>query len=114
MKGFLNEVMEKEEKKLSNSAEKFPELFKAGCDLIVSELGEKPFHVRGPLNAAVMDGIFSTILIHKDKVVNNISQSYEELINDATFTETTRVSTSDKSTINKKIALIKEKLLVDK
>lgn len=55
MKEYLNLHMRKNRKGKSREVKLFSEQFLQTCELIIKKLGNKPFHIRGPLNTSVLD-----------------------------------------------------------
>ena len=99
MKEFLNVNMEKERNGKSPRVKHFVENFIKAAEMIVKKLGEKPFHVRGPLNSAVLDSIFCIFLDNIDKLPGDIDQRFRKLVEDESYKETTYYSTSDASVL---------------
>lgn len=110
MKEFLNGVMEREINADSSLVMSFGERFPRAAELIVSRLGEKPFHVRRPLNSSVMDAVFCTILEHVDKMPADLDVRYKGLLSDEKFTTATSISTSDKKTVELRFQLAEKYL----
>jgi uncharacterized protein with ParB-like and HNH nuclease domain len=102
MKGFLNTFVAKINKLDKNSLEKRIETlsdhFSNACRLIISNLPEKPFHLRGRINYAAMDSIFVTIM-SMDKLPNDIAERYKRLIKDDDYITAATINTSDDSTL---------------
>jgi hypothetical protein len=57
MKEWLNNAMRLNTSFSSAKAKRFLTLFPQTCGTVVESLGERPFHVRGPLNSAVLDAV---------------------------------------------------------
>lgn len=103
MKGFLNRYMEKtrriaeeERAKLIAQARK---VFERTCQIINERLPNKPFHLRGRINYAVMDSIFNA-LATIEVVPDDMDNRYKRLIEDAEFVETATINTSDSKTLH--------------
>lgn len=82
MKEFLNLTMHAEKKGKSSRVQHFVENFPKATKLIIDKLGEKPFHIRGPLNSAALDSIFCTIIDNIEQLPKDIDQRYKKLIAD--------------------------------
>ncbi|HMH45131.1 MAG TPA: DUF262 domain-containing protein [Pyrinomonadaceae bacterium] len=95
MKEFLNKTMRAEQNGTSAKVQKFQRDFPKAARVIVEKLGEKPFHVRGPLNTSVLDAVFCTILESLDHIPRDLSQRFKTLLQDKTFEQATYYSTSD-------------------
>ncbi|WP_206363814.1 hypothetical protein, partial [Pseudomonas viridiflava] len=69
---------------------------------IVDNLGEKPFHIRGPLNFAVLDSVYVAIA-NSERLNEDISLSYQMLLKDREYASAVSVSTSDDKSIKLRI-----------
>jgi len=95
MKAFLNKAMDQNRKASSREIKNFQDLFSKAAEIIVEKLGEKPFHVRGPLNTSVLDSVFCTILSNIKHLPNDLKERFENLLNDSNFDDSTRTATTD-------------------
>lgn len=111
MKEFLNHAMQKNRSGSSDRVARFKEVFPKAADIIVRNLGNKPFHIRGPLNTSVLDSIFCTIMDHLEQIPDDISTRYTNLLDDNLFKETTFAATTDAKIIKKRFE-ITEKYLI--
>jgi len=112
MKEFLNITMNKNRNGDSPRLKKFVEKFQTTCFLIIQELGEKPFHLRGPMNTSALDSVFCTLMDNSNNMPNNLSQKYDILKKDEAFYEYTTAGTTDSRTLKKRFELVK-KILID-
>lgn len=113
MKEFLNKAMEKEKPGNSRRFREFELNFPKVTKIIIDKLGEKPFHVRGPLNSAVLDSVFCIFLDNIDKLPRDTNQRFVNLIKEESYKETTFLSTSDASVLTKRFGMA-QSYLVDK
>lgn len=111
MKEYLNVNMRNERHGKSNRVHLFIRDFPMAAKLIIEKLGEKPFHIRGPLNSAAMDSIFCTILSNVNNLPEDIRERYKKLLADEDFRQATFYSTSDESVLKKRFALAERYLL---
>jgi hypothetical protein len=95
MKEFLNKTMRSEQTGKSARVQKFKRDFPKAAKLIVDSLGEKPFHVRGPLNTSVLDAVFSTVIDNLNKMPVDFEKRFKGLITNNEFQQATYYSTSD-------------------
>lgn len=95
MKEYLNRAIESNRTGDSKRAKWFKNRFARTAKLVVETLGEKPFHIRGPLNTSALDSVFCTIMENIDKVPNDLSKRYQKLLGDKDFREATFYGTSD-------------------
>lgn len=101
MKGFLNGFMAKvkgmEDDERDTKLNELRETFKVTCEIIVNQLPEKPFHLRGRINYAAMDSIFNAVAELGDN--GNLDPGYKSLLEDAEFLESATINTSDGKTL---------------
>jgi len=111
MKEFLNRVMHKNKKGNSLRAINFKDSFPEVCKTIVNKLGDRPFHVRGPLNVSLMDSVFCTVSENIHHIPNNLKERYDNLLNDKTFEELTSKGTTDTKKVKSRFELVKSYLI---
>ena len=95
MKDFLSRFMQKNRNQKKKTLENTRCLFQQTCSVVVASLGEKPFHIRSGLNAAVLDAVMTAFSGHLDEIPEDIRERYDELIRDEDFEKNTRSSTTD-------------------
>ena len=95
MKDFLSRFMQKNKNQKKKTLENTRCIFEQTCSAVVSNLGEKPFHIRSGLNAAVLDAVMTAFSRNLDKIPEDIRERYDELIKDEGFERSTRSSTTD-------------------
>lgn len=111
MKEFLNQEMTIHKDWSGDRCQKFEQLFKNACDLVVNALGTKPFHARGPLNASILDSVMCTIIENISSIPPNLKERYEALISNPDYEKTTYISTSDKDVIENRFRLTSQFLV---
>lgn len=109
MKEWLNKTMKKEQAARSAAVRSFKQSFPDAAALVVQKLGEKPFHVRGPLNAAVMDAVMGAI-IEGCKQTKDLKSSYTALLQDQAFIDATSAATADVASVKSRFRLAKKYL----
>ena len=95
MKDFLSGFMRKNKNPKKETLKKTRCLFEQTCSAVIANLGEKPFHIRSGLNAAVLDAVMTAFSKHLDDIPKNVRERYVELIVDEKFDRNTRHSTTD-------------------
>ncbi|SEU04647.1 GmrSD restriction endonuclease domain-containing protein [Pseudomonas graminis] len=107
MKNFLSSFMAQVNRMPQDQAEAFFSKIESDfyrvVGLIHSELGPKPFHIRGPLNYAVIDSIF-VALANLPDVQGDLAVRYQALLKDRDFVNAVSVSTSDDKSLQIRIA----------
>lgn len=111
MKEYLNIAMQSNRDGKSQRVRQFISKFPKAAKIIVDKLGEKPFHVRGPLNTSVLDSVFCTILDNADKMPTDINKKYKKLVSNESFKEATYYGTSDAIVLKKRFNLAQATLV---
>lgn len=111
MKEFLNREMALSKEWVGSRPQDFEMLFKNACDLIVSQLGEKPFHARGPLNSSILDSVMCTVIENLANIPTDLKARYAALIGDTDYEKTTYISTSDKEVVERRFSLARKFLV---
>jgi len=112
MKEFLNKAMKKHQSGETKKTENFFKVFKVVTQKIISEIGEKPFHLRGPLNISALDSIMSVMIENHSKLSNiNLGLNYQTLVKDGEFLETATINTTDTKTVISRLEIVKRILL---
>ncbi|HEY9162021.1 MAG TPA: DUF262 domain-containing protein [Desulfomonilia bacterium] len=95
MKEFLSKYMRKNRDASDESIKTAGDLFRQTCDKVSSMLGDKPFHIRNGLNAAVFDAVMTTISKNISSLPTDLKDRYKLLLANADFDRATRESTTD-------------------
>ena len=111
MKQFLNVAMADNRDAQSKKIKYFRNHFSKVCELIISELGTNPFHIRGPLNTSALDSVFCTILDNFDNLRLDVKSNFKSLLSDQRFDEGTYYGTSDKVVLEKRFVAAHEHLV---
>lgn len=102
MKGFLNRFITKINKldkpNFDKKLEEISSKFIKSCAIIEKHLPNKPFHIRGRINYAAMDSIFSVVMSF-DSVPSDLMRRYESLITNDDFVKSATINTSDDVTL---------------
>ena len=105
LKEFLNRTMLEERNATSARVSHFVANFARVAKLIVDTLGERPFHIRGPLNTAVLDSVFCAILAAVDRVPDGLKLRYAALCRNEEFLASTFSGTSAVAALMKRFEL---------
>ncbi len=111
MKEFLNKVMQRNQNGSLPEFKKFMELFPKVSSFIINKLGERPFHLRGPLNTSALDSVFCTLLSNFSRLPMNIRTSYEQLAKDEVYSRFTMLATTDALIVRDRFARAQKYLL---
>ena len=110
MKDFLSKYMQKNREASKGALQGSRAVFERTCQAVVTHLGEKPFHVRAGLNAAVFDAVMTAFSNHLDNIPKDVRARYEELIRDEDFEKNTRSSTTNVDVVQGRLRQAAEKL----
>lgn len=111
MKEFLNLAMKNHQNGESKKVNNFLEIFPKVTKYVISEVGEKPFNLRGPLNVSALDSVISVLIENHSKLSKiNLEKKYEQLTHDKDFQEDISTNTTDKKTVVNRISLVKKVL----
>ena len=102
MKTFLNTYMKKHQ--LERSQQRFKDVFADTTERIVQALGERPFHIRRGINAAVCDCVMIAFA-RSIKMPSNTKDRWLTLLENPSFDEATRSSTTDVDTVKRRLDL---------
>jgi len=105
MKEFLSVFMKHHQNPEDSFIEVERERFIRTCDILVEKFGGKPFHLRGPLNAATFDSVFVTFAKH-ETIPEDIVDRYEKLKLNLEFDESTRLATTDNEVVRNRLKLV--------
>lgn len=108
MREFLNKSMKKHESGETTKAKKFFEIFPRVTKEVISALGDKPFHLRGPLNVSALDSVMC-VLIEKGASIKSIDLKgiYSSLMNDKEFAYSTSINTTDAKTLQQRFSVVR-------
>lgn len=108
MKEFLNKSMKKHRNGDTEKYKRFVDFFPKVTELIVSKLGEKPFHLRGPINISALDSTICTLLENINAIDSTkLTENFNELKNESKFEGLTLNSTTDTNVIQERFKLVK-------
>lgn len=112
MREFLNTAMKKHENGETAKAKKFFEVFPKVTKEVVTILGEKPFHLRGPLNVSALDSVMS-VLIENSKSIKSIDiqGGFNALKKDMDFLKYTSINTTDAKTLQDRFTVVRKYLV---
>lgn len=111
MKEFLNRAMKAHQSGTSQKSKKFFEIFPKITKMIVEHLGEKPFHIRGPLNASALESVMCVLFEEFAKIkADRLERNYDSLLKDQKFADYTQIGTTDTKTIQDRVKLVRKHL----
>lgn len=111
MKEFLNTQMGLHRTGKDGPSVSFKKEFVEVCELVDETLPEKPFHIRGPLNLAVLDSVMATLISNKKARADGLEDRFSALLKDAKFKDAIFYNTSDASVVQERMKLAKQYLV---
>jgi hypothetical protein len=112
MKEFLNRSMRRHESGVTKKAEQFFKVFPKVTAMIATQLGENPFHLRGPLNVSALDSVMTVLVEEIAKIDSTLLKAkYHQLLEDKEFLRLIQINTTDVKTLQARIALVRETFL---
>ncbi|MDP2327811.1 MAG: DUF262 domain-containing protein [Dehalococcoidia bacterium] len=105
MKGFVTAGMIQLRSMSQEQRDTIETQFKVAVERARDRLGARPFHVRGRLNVAALDGILAPMMILGEQVGSNTRTAYDSLLEDEEFLAAISISTSDADTVKRRIRL---------
>lgn len=102
MKDFLSRFMKKNKNPSQEALDTTETNFAETCKALLNSLGDKPFHVRAGLNAAVFDAVSVAFSKHLENIPADIKERYQRLLNDPQFDSATRQATTDADTVRER------------
>jgi hypothetical protein len=111
MKEFLNKSMKAHQDAKSAKVKSFFALLPKVTELIVKNLGEKPFHLRGPLNASALDSVMCVVFEEFSSLKGEkLKANYDKLLKDPKFESYTQIGTTDAKTVQDRVQLVRHHL----
>ena len=102
MKAFLNDFMKKHQTDISDQP--YRSDFVGTAERVVAALGPRPFHIRSGLNAAVFDSVMIAFARSETTPID-IQFRWATLLENSSFDNATRSSTTDVDTVKRRIEI---------
>ena len=107
MKQFISDYMAKHQR--DANPDEYKMKFVDTAEKVVSQLGEKPFHVKRGINVAVFDSVM--VAFARSRTVNSdVYNRYEELKDHERFIASVTANTTDVNTVQERLRLASEVL----
>jgi hypothetical protein len=108
---FLNVTMKDNKTGRGRHVTRFVKAFQSAVALVHKKLGDRPFHLRGPLNTAVLDSVLGTIITHQSRLRGDWKTQFDKLVRNSDFNAATRAATADVSAVHSRFRLSEQFLL---
>ncbi|TGN18849.1 DUF262 domain-containing protein [Leptospira idonii] len=105
MKDFLSNYMKDNQNVKEDSLNKYKISFNNVSNLILSNLGKKPFHIKSGLNAAVFDSVFVAFAKNPNSIPEDIKNRYADLKNNEEYMKYISSGTTNVDTIKKRVQI---------
>lgn len=106
MKKFISDYMRVLDKADTEHVKQVEQRFSRACEVVRSELGEKPFHIRQRLNMAALDAVMACSVEMANSLTPDIGAQYKGLLDNDTFVESVTYNTSDASVVQQRFQLV--------
>ena len=73
-------------------------------------MGERPFHLRVGLNAAVFDAVYVAFARHMSKIPSDVKKRYDRLKKDEDYLTTVSSATTDREVVTRRLRLAEKTL----
>ncbi|WP_292961640.1 DUF262 domain-containing protein [Novosphingobium sp. UBA1939] len=80
--------------------------FSDACSLVVQEIGERPFHLRGRLNFSALDAVMVAVM--RNATVSDLADKFKKLLATEAFMEDVSYNTSDEAVLQRRMKLANE------
>ena len=94
MQNFMNRYMRVLDQADGARLENLAERFARSCALVHAQLGDKPFHLYGPLNLAALDAVMACAMELGDSLNSDLGAAYAELQSNPDFIAAVKQNTS--------------------
>ncbi|MEL7212852.1 MAG: DUF262 domain-containing protein [Pseudomonadota bacterium] len=105
MKAFLNKAMAENKSATTKSFKNFKAAFSIVTKELLDQVGERPFHVRGPINLAALDSIYYALLPKSKKLPKDLKKKITNLYADESYKQTIFFNTSDTVTVDERLKI---------
>jgi len=110
MKDFLSKFMGIHRRDAPDDLNNYKETFQSAAEAIVTQLGEKPFHIRAGLNAAVCDSVITAFSRNLNRVPADIRERFGALVKDEAFLRSVSSGTTDKEVVASRVKAARTRL----
>ena len=108
MKGFVTQEMLELRAMSQEERAGIEQRFTGACQAALGSLGSRPFHVRGRLNVAALDGVLSALMIVGEDARSDLQEAYADLLADEDFLYTIYFDTSDSDVVKSRVPWVVE------
>ena len=106
MKNFMDKYMSALDKADIEQITRLKGQFAKACQMVRTELGQKPFHLRQRLNLAALDSVMASSVELADSLKPDIGTAYDELLTNDTFMNSVTYNTSHTLEVRQRFQLV--------
>jgi hypothetical protein len=110
MKDFLSNFMGAHRGDSPDVLDQFKTVFESAATAVVVHLGEKPFHIRAGLNAAVCDSVLTAFSKNLNRIPPDIRERFDTLVKDDAFLRSVSSGTTDNEVVHSRLDAAEERL----
>lgn len=112
LREFMNASMKENRDGTTKKVKSFLKNFPIATKKAASELGEKPFRLRGPINVAALESVMCSLVDSATKISRiDLKAAYKKLVDDPNFMLLTKINTTDVKTVQDRLSLVQKTLL---
>ncbi len=104
MKDYLSKFMHRNRDLGKKELAAFQQVFDETCDSVVESLGERPFHVRTGLNAAVFDSVMVAYSNRLPTIPLDVKERFQRLLEDEDFDNCTKNNTTNDNIVKQRFS----------
>jgi uncharacterized protein with ParB-like and HNH nuclease domain len=109
MTDFLSRFMRKHQNASRQSLDNMSEVFKNTTTAVLELLGDRPFHIRAGINAAVFDSVYVAVARHMIEAhQGSLRSRYDQLLKNDEFAKCVSSNTTDTEIVRKRVATVEE------
>lgn len=105
MKSFLNKTMAENRSATTKAYKDFKSAFTIVTKELLKQVGERPFHVRGPINLAALDSVYFALLPKAKKLPTCLSEKISALYADEDYKQMIFFNTSDSVIVERRLEI---------
>ena len=103
MKDFLSVFMNTNQNPSDLKIQELRTIFENVIHRVLTTLGNRPFHIKAGLNAAVFDSVFVAFATNPDKIPTDLKARYEALLESADYKTYILSGTTDEEVVTKRL-----------
>ena len=103
MKDFITNFMTERKNIDENTKKRYRDIFFKTIDLLINNIWERPFRIKGGINIAVYDSVMIAVTTLEPKDIPNLKTNYDKLIKEPQYKENTSEWTTNNERVKSRI-----------